>query len=106
MLEPFISPSLYQKYQSSTPQAVDEWTLSQAMAADTSSGGGLQAQLEDHYNTFITEQDFAQIAGAGLNWVRVPIPFWAVDVWDEEPFLARVCWTYILRMFQIGRAHV
>ena len=44
----FISPALYQKY----PTAVDEWTLSVAMASDTSSGGGL-SQLEDHYNTFI-----------------------------------------------------
>jgi hypothetical protein len=26
-----------------------------------------------------TEQDFAEIAGAGLNWVRLPIPFWAID---------------------------
>jgi hypothetical protein len=49
VLEPFISPALFQKY----PTAVDEWTLSQAMAADTSSGGGLQSQLEAHYDTFI-----------------------------------------------------
>lgn len=31
--------------------AIDEWTLSVNMAADTA-GGGL-AQLEDHYKTFI-----------------------------------------------------
>lgn len=105
VLEPFISPALYQKYQKSTPQAIDEWTLSQAMAADTSSSGGLQNQLEDHYNTFITEEDFAQIAGAGLNWVRVPIPFWTIDVWDSEPFLARVSWKYILRMFRWARKY-
>ena len=55
------------------------------MINDTSSTGGIQ-QLEDHYNTFITEQDIAEIAGAGLNFVRVPIPFWAIDVWDNEPF--------------------
>ena len=48
VLEPYIVPSLFQKY----PTAVDEWTLSQAIANDTSSGG-LQAVLEDHYNTFI-----------------------------------------------------
>ena len=91
MLEPFITPAIYQKY----PGAIDEWTLHTLMAADTA-GGGLQ-QLEDHYNTFIvryelvtmsresllivviqTEEDFAQIAGAGLNWVRLPIPFWAI----------------------------
>lgn len=45
------SPALYQKYQSASPQAVDEWTLSEAMAADTASGG--LNQLETHYQTFI-----------------------------------------------------
>ena len=48
VLEPFIAPSLFQKY----PGTVDEWTLSEAMAADTSPGGGL-GQIEDHYKTFI-----------------------------------------------------
>ena len=47
VLEPFITPALYQQY----PGAVDEWTLSTLMAADTANGG-LQ-QLETHYNTFI-----------------------------------------------------
>lgn len=45
--EPFIVPALYQKYAT----AIDEYTLSQAMAADTANGG-LQ-QLVDHYETFI-----------------------------------------------------
>lgn len=48
VIEPFITPSFFEKY----PSAVDEWTLSEAMTADTSDGGGL-SQLEDHYNTFI-----------------------------------------------------
>lgn len=48
VLEPFITPSLYQKY----PGAVDEWTLHTLMAQDTSPGGGL-GQLEEHYKTFI-----------------------------------------------------
>lgn len=51
VLEPFIAPSLFQKY----PEAVDEWTLSQLIANDTSSGG-LQAVLENHYNTFIVRR--------------------------------------------------
>lgn len=60
VLEPFIIPSLFEKYQNNftaiaanggQPVVVDEWTLSQAMAADTSAGGGL-SQLEDHYNTY------------------------------------------------------
>ncbi|KAG6811733.1 hypothetical protein H0H92_006085 [Tricholoma furcatifolium] len=91
VLEPFITPALYQKY----PGAVDEWTLSTLMAADTSATGGI-SQLEDHYNTFITEQDIAQIAGAGLNWVRIPIPFWAIEVWPGEPFLAQTSWKTVI----------
>ncbi len=47
VLEPFITPVLYQKY----PSAIDEWSLSTLMAADTA-GGGL-TQLEEHYKTFI-----------------------------------------------------
>ena len=78
------------------------------MAADTANGG--LNQLEDHYKTFIvrekpslrvrvanqlilkTEADIAEIAGAGLNWVRLPIPFWAIDKWGDEPFLAQTSW--------------
>lgn len=86
VLEPFISPALYQKY----PGAVDEWTLSTLMAQDTASGG-LQ-QIEDHYATFVTEEDIAEIAGAGLNWIRLPIPFWAIETWPGEPFLAKTSW--------------
>jgi glucan 1,3-beta-glucosidase len=33
----------------------DEYTLSQAMAADTA-GGGLAVLMENHYKTFVTEQ--------------------------------------------------
>ena len=47
VLEPFITPALYQRY----PGAMDEYTLSTLMAADTTNGG-LQ-QLEQHYDTFI-----------------------------------------------------
>ena len=99
VLEPFIVPALFEKYADAVPPPVDEWTLSQHMAADTSPGGGLQQQMEEHYNTFITEQDIAEIAGAGLNWIRLPIGYWAIETWDGEPFLERVAWKYILRIF-------
>jgi hypothetical protein len=52
-----------------------------------------------------TEQDFIQIAGAGLNWIRLPIPFWAIETWEGEPFLERVCWTYILRALGWARKY-
>ena len=61
--------------------------------------------MEDHYNTFITEQDIAQIAGAGLNWIRLPIGYWAIETWPGEPFLANVSWKYILRIFKWCRKY-
>lgn len=52
LIEPFIVPQLYEKYQTGPIQAIDEWTLSMAMRADTSPGGGI-SQIELHYQTFI-----------------------------------------------------
>ena len=94
VLEPFIVPALFEKYQNVTGnpdvpggRAVDEWTLSVAMTNDTSEGGGLN-QLEDHYRTFITERDFAQIAGAGLNWIRYVHFYSLVGVHSSDKFKA------------------
>ncbi|KAF8161514.1 glycoside hydrolase superfamily [Crassisporium funariophilum] len=99
VLEPFISPALFQKY----PGATDEWSLSVLMAADTASGG--LSQIEDHYKTFITEADIAEIAGAGLNWVRIPIPYWAIDKWGDEPWLEKTSWKYIVQALQWCRKY-
>ena len=54
--EPFISPALYEPYVSAATPAIDEWTLSVNMAADTARGG--LNQLETHYATFIVRKTF------------------------------------------------
>lgn len=100
--EPFISPALYEKY--INVPAVDEWELSIAMRADTSSGGGIN-QMEEHYKTFITEQDFAEIAAAGLNYVRIPIGWWAIETRGDEPYLEGVSWTYFLKAIKWCRKY-
>ncbi|CAE6463281.1 unnamed protein product [Rhizoctonia solani] len=103
--EPFISPALYERCNTGGQTvAVDEWTLSECMAKDTANGG-LEGLMEEHYKTFITEEDFAQIAAAGLNWVRIPLPFWAIEVWPGEPFLPKVCWKYFLKAIQWARKY-
>lgn len=51
VLEPFITPALFEKYLSSPTQAVDEYSLSQLMRAD-----GSINDLEKHYQTFIVSQ--------------------------------------------------
>ncbi|PFH51213.1 glycoside hydrolase family 5 protein [Amanita thiersii Skay4041] len=99
--EPFICPGLYEKYlnNSNGVEIKDEWTLSLAM------GSKLAQEMEEHYKTFITERDFAEIAAAGLNWVRIPIGFWAIETMNDEPFLEGVSWKYFLKAIQWGRKY-
>ncbi|KAI5474682.1 glycoside hydrolase family 5 protein [Pseudohyphozyma bogoriensis] len=97
-LEPFITPYLFETF-GETDTPIDEWELSLAL------GDRLGEVLEDHYNTFITEKDFAEIAGAGLNWVRIPLPFWAIEVQGNEPFLEGVSWKYFLKSIEWARKY-
>ncbi|KAH9857051.1 glycoside hydrolase [Lenzites betulinus] len=98
--EPFIVPSLYEKYVNTSTPVVDEWTLTQQLTADNAID-----ELENHYKTFITEDDFAQIAAAGLNFVRIPIAYWAIEVRENEPFLPKLSWTYFLKAVQWARKY-
>lgn len=90
--EPFIVPGLYEAFPNGTAgTSVDEYTLSQNM------GDQLERAMTEHYETFITEEDFMQMAASGLTWVRIPIGFWALETQEGEPFLEGVAWKYIVR---------
>ncbi|KAF9507649.1 glycoside hydrolase family 5 protein [Hydnum rufescens UP504] len=81
VLEPWITPSLFDS--TGNPKIVDEWTF-----------GELQDQhvaarvLHHHWSTFYTEDDFIAIAKAGLNHVRIPIGYWALDTSGGEPYIS------------------
>ncbi|KAL1738177.1 glycoside hydrolase superfamily, partial [Schizophyllum fasciatum] len=76
VLEPWITPSLFDA--TGNDAIVDEYTFCAYQSRDVAASA-----LYNHWNTFITEDDFAQIAAAGLNHVRLPIGYWAFDVRDE-----------------------
>ncbi|GAA6035435.1 hypothetical protein JCM8097_000253 [Rhodosporidiobolus ruineniae] len=109
VLEPFIVPGMFEPFNSNdnspnaTNNAIDEWTLSEQL------GSNLTAAMTEHYETWITEKDFAEIAGAGLNWVRIPIGWWAIETWTDspnnEPFLAGVAWQYFLKAIGWARKY-
>ncbi|PLW49293.1 hypothetical protein PCASD_02735 [Puccinia coronata f. sp. avenae] len=99
VLEPFIVPSLFEPYVDAITPAVDEWTLCQALGTKAAS------VIENHYKTFITEKDFADIASAGLNWVRLPVGWWMIETWDNEPFVAGVSFKYFLKAITWARKY-
>ncbi|CAI4363748.1 CDG_1a_G0011100.mRNA.1.CDS.1 [Saccharomyces cerevisiae] len=78
--EPYITPSLYRnatslakrQNSSSNISIVDEFTLCKTLGYNTS-----LTLLDNHFKTWITEDDFEQIKTNGFNLVRIPIGYWA-----------------------------
>lgn len=81
VLEPWITPSIFEQL-ASNPAVKDEYTYTQAL-------GKAEAyrRLSQHWNSWITQDDFNQIARAGLNHVRIPIGYWAVAPLPGEPYV-------------------
>lgn len=81
VLEPWITPSLFEEWaQSQTVK--DEYTFCQTLGK-----GEAYSRLSNHWNNWITQSDFNQIAQAGLNHVRIPIGYWAVAPLDGDPYV-------------------
>lgn len=70
LAEPFIKPSLFDS--TGDDRVVDEYTMGQYV-------GDACSRLESHWQSWITYDDFQQIRDAGLNHVRIPIGYWAID---------------------------
>ncbi|KAK4166481.1 glycoside hydrolase superfamily [Cladorrhinum sp. PSN259] len=96
-LEPFITPSLFNY--AGTLEIVDEYTLCKYLSARC------EQVLEKHYATFVTENTFKEIADAGLDHVRIPFSYWAVQVYDGDPYVFRTSWRYLLRAIEWCRKY-
>lgn len=81
VLEPWITPSIFNNW-ANQATVVDEYTYTQTLGKEAA--GSL---LTNHWNTWITQDDFNQIAAAGLNHVRIPIGYWAISPLDGDPYV-------------------
>lgn len=45
----------------------------------------MNRRMQKHWSSWITESDFGEIAGAGLNFVRIPIGYWSVSPVNGDP---------------------
>lgn len=79
VLEPWITPSIFEE---AGDGAVDEYTLTQILGKDQA-----QTVLSSHWNSWITADDFQQIKDAGMNHVRIPVGYWAVNPLPGEPYV-------------------
>lgn len=72
VLEPWITPSLFDNLGRS--DIVDEFTLGQKLGQDAA-----LKILKQHWDSWVTFEDFQKIKDSGFNLVRIPIGYWAYD---------------------------
>jgi len=78
VLEPWITPSIFQKYPMSDG-IVDEYTLCEKLGAQEAHDN----VLKPHWDNWIQWKDLKKIADSGFNHVRIPVGYWAYDNSDS-----------------------
>ncbi|KAG9307819.1 hypothetical protein G9A89_023384 [Geosiphon pyriformis] len=86
VLDPFIVPSLFNS------NAPNETALVSSLSPKEA-----KRRLLNHYDQFITEDDFIQMRKFGLNHVRIPIGFWAIEKKEGENYVELASWQFLLR---------
>ncbi|KDN44126.1 glycoside hydrolase family 5 protein [Tilletiaria anomala UBC 951] len=94
--EPWITPSLFDN--TGDNRVIDEWTFGQYVS-------DAKSRLQKHWDTWITENDFSQIAAAGLNHVRIPIGYWAFDTSAGEPYVKGSQYSYLKKAIGWASKH-
>lgn len=70
---------------------VDEWTMAQTYDQN-------REYIDNHWKSFVTEADFAEIAAAGLNTVRIPVGYWTfIPTAGDEPYRGQVVTWEVLK---------
>jgi glucan 1,3-beta-glucosidase len=68
----FITPSLFERFQSPDNRVIDEWSLCEYLGKQ-----GCSDALKPHWEWFVQLADFQKIRDGGLNVIRIPIGYWA-----------------------------
>ncbi|OCB84685.1 glycoside hydrolase family 5 protein [Sanghuangporus baumii] len=98
VLEPWITPSIFEN--TGNDDIVDEFTFGQLLNSTYA-----REVLQQHWETWITEDDFKAIKAAGLNHVRIPLGYWSVPMNDSDsvsPYIPGA-WPYFLQALNWAR---
>ncbi|KAJ2849931.1 hypothetical protein IWW36_002280 [Coemansia brasiliensis] len=82
VLEPWITPSLFEEWDKTNRKVVDEWTYCQELGKQE-----CLSRLQKHWSSWVTEKDILTLALLGLNHIRIPIGYWAFTIRDNEPYV-------------------
>ncbi|CDO95352.1 unnamed protein product [Kluyveromyces dobzhanskii CBS 2104] len=104
VLEPFITPSLFETFRTNDYNddgiPVDEYHYCKTLGKDEA-----RRRLTEHWDTWITEVDFAQMAAGGLNLVRIPIGYWAFELLEDDPYISGLQEAYLDKAIEWARKY-
>ena len=85
VLEPYITPSLFEVFSNSGDDSevpIDEYHYTEKLGKEVA-----LSRLQAHWSSWYTEADFSSMADLGLNFVRIPIGYWAFDLMPNDPYV-------------------
>jgi len=80
VLESWIKPSLYNN--NGVAGGAGEWEFCQQLGKQK-----CQQVLNQHWDTWVTQSDLQTLKNSGINYLRVPVGYWIVDIQNGEPFV-------------------
>jgi len=88
VLEKWITPSVFR----GVPENInDEYKLTKYLGYKAA-----EQRLRAHWDTWFTVTDVIRLKKSGINYLRIPIGYWAFDIQAGEPWV-RGSWEYIIR---------
>jgi glucan 1,3-beta-glucosidase len=94
VLEKWITPVPFEG-----TNANDEWQLCQQLGYAEA-----ERRLKAHWESWVTENDIIQLKNAGINHLRIPIGYWAIEIPAGEPWVWG-SWDYVMRAVGWAKKH-
>ncbi|WVR07113.1 hypothetical protein IAU60_004153 [Kwoniella sp. DSM 27419] len=83
ILENWMMPSFFEEDAVKDTYINDEWTYCSVLGQQ-----GCLTRLEEHWDSYITEDDFKRFANYSINTVRIPMGYWSwTDPEEYEPYI-------------------
>jgi aryl-phospho-beta-D-glucosidase BglC (GH1 family) len=100
VLERWMWPTWFDQA-SGNAGAVDEWTFCQTLGK-----AACTTQLQQHWASWVTQDEIATLANAGANTLRIPIGFWAfLEPLAGEPYVKSTQLQEVLRILGYAKQY-
>jgi len=96
VLEKWMTPAVF--------EGLPDWVNDEYQFTEYLGYQEAENRLRAHWDSWVTEQDIINLKNAGLNHIRIPIGYWALDIKSDEPWVWG-SWQYAIKACEWARTH-